>query len=147
MNLCRLAARPFGDFNSRWTEGRFAFFCGSQEKLGDGRSMASDLAVASGPLATAEEENSLFAIGAIEREIEELAGSRRLGDLNVRTGACLDVPVPQRLHPTMASGSEELFKVAALETLGANAAANANVDENRRLETPACFDRVDDLDE
>ena len=126
---------------------RLASFCGLQKKLGDGCSVAGDLAVGSGPLATAEEEDSLFAIGAIEREIEELVDSRRLGDLNVRARACFDVAVAQRLHPAMPVGADEFFKIAALETLGPNGAANANVDKNRRLETTTGFDGVDGLDE
>ena len=79
-------------------------------------------------------------------QVEKLVRRRRLGDLDVRAGAGLDELVAERFHPAMAVRPEQLLEGVALEALGPDGSPDANVHEDRRLESSAGFDGIDGLD-
>ena len=95
VDLFWLTARPLHDLDRHPTLPRRF-----QHQAGDRRSMAGDLAIASGPLAATEEQETLLVPGRFDGEVQKLVSRRGIGDLNVWPGPGLDELVSQAISST-----------------------------------------------
>ena len=108
--------------------------------------MTGDLAVASGPLAATEEQETLLASAQVNGQVEKFVRCRRLGDLDVRACASLDELVAERFHPAMAVLAQQLLECVPLEALRSDSSSDANIHKQGRLEASAVFHSIDSFD-